>query len=107
MAEDTEKFVRVAALADIPPGTLLGVEADGVSVCLANAGGQIYAFKNNCSHRDFPLDTGALEGTKVECSWHGAKFDVTTGKAVQLPAIKPIVTYDVRVEDNEVFVAVE
>lgn len=107
MAEGTEHFVRVAAVEDVPPGKLLGVEVDGVSICLANADGQIYAFKNNCSHRDFPLDTGEMEGSRVECSWHGARFDVTTGKAVQLPAIKSIQTFDVRLEDGEVFVAVE
>ncbi|MEX0893250.1 MAG: Rieske 2Fe-2S domain-containing protein, partial [Gemmatimonadota bacterium] len=77
------------------------------SICLANADGQLYAFKNNCSHRDFPLDTGELEGNKVECSWHGAKFDVTTGKALQLPAIKPVVTYEVRVDGDDILVAVD
>jgi len=107
VTEGIENFVRVAAVADVPPGKLLGVEVDGHSICLANADGQLYAFKNNCSHRDFPLDTGELEGAQVECSWHGAKFDVTTGKALQLPAIKPIVTYEVRVDGDDILVAVE
>jgi 3-phenylpropionate/trans-cinnamate dioxygenase ferredoxin component len=101
------EFVRVAAVAEVPPGTLLAVDVGEISVCLANADDQIYAFRNNCSHRDFQLDTGDLEGERVTCAWHGARFDIRTGRALSLPAIKPIVTYEVRVENGDIFVAVE
>jgi 3-phenylpropionate/trans-cinnamate dioxygenase ferredoxin component len=98
-------YVRVAALDEVPPGKLLGVEVSGRSVCLANEEGEIYAFRNNCTHKDFPLDTGELENGRVICSWHGAQFDVRTGRALRLPAIKPLTTYDVRVEDGQILVA--
>ncbi|MGH7555581.1 MAG: Rieske (2Fe-2S) protein [Longimicrobiales bacterium] len=104
MAE-TGVFVRAAALEDVPPGRLLAVQLNGNNVCLANADGDIYAFKNNCSHRDFPLSEGTLEGTQIDCAWHGARFDITTGRALRLPAIKPIRTYEVRVEGGEIYVA--
>jgi 3-phenylpropionate/trans-cinnamate dioxygenase ferredoxin component len=99
------EYVRVARLDEVPPGTLLAVEVDGESVCLANADGHIYAFRNNCSHRDFQLDLGELEGEQVTCAWHGARFDVKSGRALRLPAIKPIRTYEVRVEAGEIHVA--
>jgi 3-phenylpropionate/trans-cinnamate dioxygenase ferredoxin subunit len=99
-------FTRVASLAELPPGTLKGVEVDGVPVCLANADGTVYAFRDNCSHKDFPLHTGELEGTTLECSWHGAQFDITSGRAIRIPAIKPIRTYDVKVDGDDILVAV-
>jgi 3-phenylpropionate/trans-cinnamate dioxygenase ferredoxin component len=99
------EYVRVARLDEVPPGTLLAVEVGDESVCLANADDHIYAFRNNCSHRDFQLDTGELDDHEVTCAWHGARFDVTTGRAVRLPAIKPIRTYEVKVEDGEIFIA--
>ena len=102
-----DSFVRVAAEADLPPGSLLGVEANGVKLCLANADGQVYAFRDNCTHRDFPLSAGTLEDGEVECTWHGAKFDVASGRATRLPAIKPVQTCDVRVEDGDIYVSVE
>ena len=99
-------YVRVAAEADVPPNTLLQVEVGDEKVCLANADGQIYAFGDNCTHRDFPLSAGEIhEGKTVECTWHGAHFDMASGRATRLPAIKPIRTYEVRVEDGEIFVA--
>jgi 3-phenylpropionate/trans-cinnamate dioxygenase ferredoxin component len=98
-------FVRVAGEADLPPNTLLQVEVGEVKVCLANADGTIYAFKDNCSHRDFPLSAGAIDDGKVECAWHGARFDMASGRATQLPAIKPIRTYEVRVEGGDILIA--
>ena len=100
--------VRVASLDELAPGTLLEVHVDEQSVCLARtADGEVYAFRNNCSHKDFPLSTGTLEDKQIECSWHGARFDVESGRALRLPAIRPIRTYDVRVEGDEIFVTVD
>lgn len=100
------EYVRVAALEDVPPGQLLGVEVGGEKVCLANADGEIYAVRDNCSHKDFPLSNGILEDGQIECSWHGARFDVESGRALCLPAIRPVQTYEVKVEDGQIYLAV-
>ena len=100
-------FVRVASEAELPPNTLLSVEVGDIKVCLANADGQIYAFKDNCTHRDFPLSAGEIDDGTVECTWHGARFDMATGRATRLPAIKPVRTYEVRVEDGEILIAMD
>jgi 3-phenylpropionate/trans-cinnamate dioxygenase ferredoxin component len=107
MSVDRAGFVRVASLADVQPNTLLQVELDDLKVCLANADGQIYAFKDNCSHRDFPLSAGELDDGTVECTWHGARFDMASGRALRLPAIKPIRTYEVHVENGEILIALD
>jgi 3-phenylpropionate/trans-cinnamate dioxygenase ferredoxin subunit len=107
MTEQTEGYVRVAAEADVPPNSLLAVDVGDVRICLANADGRIYAFQDNCTHRDFPLSEGELEDGTIECVWHGARFDIATGRATRLPAIKPIRTYDVRVENGDILVAIE
>lgn len=99
-------FVRVADEAEVPPNTLLHVEVGDEMICLANADGRIYAFRDNCSHRDFPLSSGQIIDNTVECAWHGGRFDMATGRATQLPAIKPIRTYPVHLEDGGIFVSV-
>lgn len=98
-------FVRIASLADLPPGTLQNVEVEGRSLCLANADGTVYALGDNCSHKDHPLHTGELDGNRLECAWHGAQFDVTNGRALRLPAVKPIETYEVRIEGDDILVS--
>ena len=98
-------FRRVASLSELPRNTLLSVAVEDVKVCLANADGQIYAFRDNCTHKEFPLSAGELDDGQVECAWHGARFDLASGRAVRLPAIKPVTTYEVRIEDGDILIA--
>ena len=107
MTEQTEGYVRVAAERDVPPNSLLAVDVGDVRICLAHADGRIYAFQDNCTHRDFPLSEGTIEDGTIECTWHGARFDMASGRATRLPAIKPVKTYDVRVENGDILVAIE
>jgi nitrite reductase/ring-hydroxylating ferredoxin subunit len=102
------EFVRVAALTELPPGSLKGARIGDRAVCLANVDGTVYAFQDNCTHKDFPLHSGALEGTRLECAWHGAQFDLAQGgRAVRLPAVKPIRMHDVRIEGDDILVALK
>ena len=99
-------WVSVADLTECPPGTLLDVEAGGENIVLANVDGDLYALQNRCSHQDLPLSDGELEGDRLECLYHGARFDVCTGRAVGLPAIKPVPTYDVQVRGQEIYIQI-
>ncbi len=101
-------FVRVASLSEVPEGEVLAVEAEGKRVCLAHVEGKVYAFADNCSHRDFPLSNGEVDpdDCSITCEWHGARFDVRTGAALSLPATRPIPVYPTRVEGDEVYVDV-
>ena len=100
------EWVRVASVGDCPPGTLVGVDTMDERVVLANVDGDIYALLDRCSHQDYPLSDGELEGTRIECLYHGAAFDVCTGRAVQLPAIRPVKAFPVEVRDGEVYIQV-
>ncbi len=100
-------WVRVANAGECPPGDTLAVEAAGERIVLANVDGDVYALQDNCSHQDFPLSDGELEGTQLECAYHGARFDVCTGRATRLPAIRPVRTFEVDLRDGEVFVRID
>src|SRR3712207_9141244 len=60
----------------------------GHRVALCNVSGEFYAIEDVCTHDAGPLDQGELIGSQIKCPRHGAKFDVTTGKALTLPAVK-------------------
>jgi nitrite reductase (NADH) small subunit len=97
-------FVKVAAVADIPTGTVREVEANGKKIAVANVEGQFYALDNTCLHRGGPIGQGALEGNAVECPWHGWQYDMKTGQCAFNPAAK-LPTYEVKVEGADVLVA--
>ena len=65
-----------------------------------------YATEDTCSHAQSSLSAGDidLEECTVECPYHASLFDIRTGHALSLPASKPVRTYPVTIEGDEVFV---
>jgi nitrite reductase (NADH) small subunit len=94
--------VRLAAVADVPPGEGRVVEAQGKTLALFNVDGAFYAIDNTCIHRGGPLGEGDLEGRVVSCPWHAWRWDVTTGGNVNNPAVK-VGCFTVAVERGDVF----
>jgi 3-phenylpropionate/trans-cinnamate dioxygenase ferredoxin subunit len=94
----------VGKTGDVAPGTTRKVELDGTPVLLCNVEGTIYAIEDVCTHDGGELDAGELDGCRIMCPRHGAYFDVTTGKALTLPAVLPVTTYPVRIEGDEIVI---
>jgi 3-phenylpropionate/trans-cinnamate dioxygenase ferredoxin subunit len=94
----------VGALADLPDGAGLRVEQNGVAIAVFRVGDEVHAIADRCSHAKASLSEGEVFDNEVECPLHGAVFDVTTGKALTLPATKPVAVYASEVRDGEVFV---
>lgn len=106
-ADTATGFSTVAKVSETPPGRITVHEVDGVRIALCNVNGRFYAIDDVCTHDGGPLDQGVLEDNLVECPRHGAKFDVETGRAVVLPAVRPVRTYPVQVEGDDVKVNVD
>jgi len=102
-------WVKAAALSELAPeGAVTGLELSGRRVALARVDGEVYAFADNCSHRDFPLSVGEVDtdACTVTCEWHGAAFDLRTGIPLCAPATRPIAVYEAKVENGAVWVDV-
>ena len=96
------RFARVLRADELRDGELIPVEIDGTLVVLVRHAGEFFAVQNNCSHRDFPLSEAGFDprdGVLV-CAWHGGCFDVRSGAAVVRPAVDPVETFAVRVNDG-------
>jgi nitrite reductase/ring-hydroxylating ferredoxin subunit len=92
----------VCDAAEVPPGTAKRVVADDREIAIFNVDGELFATDDICSHEEASLSEGELDGHVVECPLHGARFDVRTGKALSLPAVRPVDTFPVRVVDGKV-----
>jgi nitrite reductase/ring-hydroxylating ferredoxin subunit len=95
-------FQRVAAVTDLASGKCMAVQAGGQTIALFNVGGTFYAIGDTCTHRGGPLSEGTIQGTTVICPWHGACFDLGSGKNLTPPAPGPVPAYRVRVEGTDV-----
>ena len=93
---------------ELPPGEVKIVHAGLVSVGVYNLDGEYYAIEDRCSHDDGPLCEGDFdcdEGVAI-CPRHGANIDIRSGRALTLPAVQPVDTFPVRVEDGMIKVEV-
>ena len=82
------------ALSDVPPGSALLVG----NVAVFNVDGKFCATADECTHKRGPLSDGELDGEVVTCPYHGAQFNVCTGKVLRGPAEKDVQTYRVVID---------
>jgi len=98
-------FVKLASLADVPPGGGLEVEHDGRIYAIFNIDGVISAIDGLCPHQGGPLAEGEVCGTVVTCPWHGWQFDVRTGQPLYGGrTYQPV--FEVKIVGEDVLVAV-
>jgi 3-phenylpropionate/trans-cinnamate dioxygenase ferredoxin subunit len=96
----TTTTVDVCAAEELRPGDARILEVDGRKIGVINAGGELYAIEDRCSHDDGPLAEGPFDPERktVECPRHGSLFDLTSGRPRTLPAYLPVDTFPVLVE---------
>ena len=100
----TKRWIRVAALDDVPMGSTRLVEANCEAVCLYNLDGAICATQDTCTHAEASLADGFIDGEAIECPLHQALFEIRTGKVLTPPATSDLKVYAVRVDGTEISV---
>jgi len=99
------EFHKLAAADEVAPGEIKQYKVEDRFVALCNVDGEFHAFEDVCTHQFTHLSDGEFAGSEVKCPLHGARFDVKTGAAKSLPAVKPVPKHEVKVEDGHVYVA--
>lgn len=99
--------VRLCRAGEVAPGEMLQVNApDGPPLAVFNVDGSFYATSNVCTHNIAILTDGYFEGETVECPLHGGCFNVKTGEPTSFPCEKPLKTYAVLREGDELYTEV-
>ena len=101
----------VCALSDIEEGGKKAFKIAGTKLLLLRSGNEVNAVHNRCAHLNLPLSTGKFDGKIITCAFHGAKFDVQTGKQEKKAWLfggtiggDCVKTFPVRVENGRVTV---
>jgi 3-phenylpropionate/trans-cinnamate dioxygenase ferredoxin subunit len=103
---ETREFLRVASEKDVPKGVAKVFEVRGKRIAVCHSDDGVYAIDDRCTHDNGPLGEGELTDGEIECPRHGARFDIKTGKALCLPAVGAVATYDVDVRDGEIWIGI-
>jgi NADPH-dependent 2,4-dienoyl-CoA reductase/sulfur reductase-like enzyme/nitrite reductase/ring-hydroxylating ferredoxin subunit len=98
---------------DLSQGILLKQLADGKTL-IGHVGGEdvllvrrrhhVFAVGAHCTHYHGPLADGLVVGDTVRCPWHHACFDLSTGEALEAPALSPIACWAVEQRDGKIWV---
>ncbi len=100
----TAQKVKVGTKKEFEEGKAKTFDLNGKKIGVAYAEGNFWAFDDVCTHDGGTLADGDVFDAEIECPRHGAHFDLKTGKALTLPAVKSISVYPVVIEGDDVYV---
>ena len=100
----SETWIRVCSTAELLPGEYRIAWDGDVAIAVFNIDGDLYAVEDVCTHDGGELAGGPIDGFAIECVRHGARFDIRTGAALSLPAIRPTNVYAVQVKGSDILV---
>ena len=104
---ESAAFVRACAVSDLKDDGAISVVLAGDEVAIVKTNGEVFAIKDWCSHAAVPLSEGDVDGYTIECWLLGSCFDLRTGKPTSMPATVPVPVYPVKIEGDDVLVAIE
>lgn len=90
----------------LPEGEVMQVQAEAsgydrdIAVIHAEEGG-FFALDDECSHEAVSLSDGFVEEDTLECPMHASAFCLRTGVPETPPALTPVSTHLVTVEDGQ------
>lgn len=99
--------IRACAVDELADGEMRELTHAPQPLAICRVGSEWFAFQNNCTHEDFPLTEGAIDGTEVECPLHGARFCLRSGAVRAIPASTGIRVFPVVIENGNVFVELD
>ena len=102
----SKEFIEAGNTNEIKLGKMKRIEAGDKAILVCNVNGEFYAVDDMCTHEDSSLYLGCMKGDLVQCSLHGARFNVKTGEPMEEPAEVPLQTYALKIEGDKILVSV-
>jgi 3-phenylpropionate/trans-cinnamate dioxygenase ferredoxin subunit len=67
--------------------------------------GEFFCIDDTCTHEDYSLAEGWVEGCVVECTLHMARFSLRSGEVLGPPATAPVKVHPVALVAGELYAA--
>ncbi|MCH2405000.1 MAG: non-heme iron oxygenase ferredoxin subunit [Nitrosopumilus sp.] len=100
------EWIKAGNLEQVKEGQLFGFTHGDKKILLANLKGKIHATDLICTHANADLSTGFLSEDGVRCPLHLSVFNLENGEPQNLPAENPLKVYNVKIDNNEIYVEV-
>ena len=100
------QWIRACTLDQVKDGQLFGFTYHEKKILVTNLKGAIHATDLICTHAEADLSTGFLSDEGVRCPLHLSVFNLENGTPQNPPAETPLRVYNVKIEQNEIYVEV-
>lgn len=97
-------YTKLCEVDDFVESDVLRFDAAPEPVAVYKVGAEYFATQDICTHGQWPLSEGFLDGDVIECTLHLGKFCVRTGKVKSPPPCTGLRTYPTKVEGRDVLV---
>ena len=99
-------WVKACNKNEVGNGELFSFDHKEKKILLANFNGKVFATDRICTHEEADLSTGMLSEEGVRCPLHLSVFNLQTGEPQNPPAENALKTYNIKINENEIFVEV-
>ena len=97
--EKNKEWLELGNVKDLVEKKLYPKNFERVNFLISKVGTKVYAVQNQCVDSILPIDSGKLEEHFLICPWHGCRYDLETGVAVNHPQ-KQLEIFPVEIEEN-------
>ena len=103
------EWIKVCDKDSLSNGDLMGFDYNNKELLIAKVQDEIYATDRICTHQYADLSSGFLneEEKTVTCPLHLSVFKLENGIPQNPPAELPLKTYDVKIEDNNIYILID
>lgn len=95
---------KVATKSQFPASNAMVAQIGEQLVAIFRVNGKFFATEELCPHRAGPLSEGLLKGDQIICPWHGARFEVTSGKCLSAIGKRDLNKFEVIEEDDDLLI---
>lgn len=85
---------------------MTALDLKGIHILVAKVGGTVSALSGTCTHENADLGIGFVIEDRVVCPLHLSQFDLKTGEVLNPPAVEPLRCFNVKIQDETIFVEV-
>lgn len=93
------EWLELGNVADFEEKKLYPKNFEKINFVISKVDAQVYAVQNQCVDSILPIDSGKLEAHFLICPWHGCRYDLKTGVAVN-QSQKQLEIFPVEIEDD-------
>lgn len=100
------RWVKACSTNQLGTNEMFSFDFEDKKILLTNLGGKIYATDRICTHEEADLSSGFLSTEGVRCPLHLSVFNLENGVPQNPPAEKPLKTYNIKIDKDEIYVEV-